>query len=87
MLARNKLVQTFKQLISDVCNLPKDTGPCRAYFVKVYYDTETKRCREFGYGGCEGNANRFSSIEECESICITHEEKKPTETSTGRQLI
>ncbi|XP_057655879.1 papilin isoform X11 [Diorhabda carinulata] len=66
---------TFKD--QDVCNLPRDPGPCRGYFVKYYYERSTGRCEQFAYGGCQGNGNRFSSEEECSHICITHEEKKP----------
>lgn len=51
-----------------------DSGPCRGAFLKYYYEPSTRSCREFTYGGCDGNANRFSSISECESICIHHEE-------------
>ncbi|XP_048510814.1 papilin isoform X3 [Athalia rosae] len=58
----------------DVCNLRVDTGPCRGAFPKYYYDYVTRTCREFLYGGCDGNANRFSTISECESICIHREE-------------
>lgn len=69
--------------LTDVCSLPKETGPCRGFFRKVYYDSAIRRCLPFTYGGCGGNANRFSSIEECEGICIKHEETKPNTTSSG----
>lgn len=58
-------------------------GPCKGYFVKYYYDKSTGRCEQFAFGGCQGNGNRFSSNEECERICVTHEETKPNITSTG----
>lgn len=79
----------FKQCIfSDVCNLQRDPGPCRGYFVKYYYDSAIGRCGQFVFSGCEGNGNRFSSQEECEYICVTHEEKKPSivtnETASGK---
>lgn len=45
------------------------------------------RCGQFGYGGCGGNGNRFSSNEECESICVTHEEKRSNVTSTGKYSV
>ncbi|XP_031341557.1 papilin isoform X1 [Photinus pyralis] len=62
----------------DVCKLPRDTGPCRGYLRKFYYDAVYGHCGQFVYGGCDGNGNRFSSQEECENVCVTHEEQKPT---------
>ncbi|KAK4885313.1 hypothetical protein RN001_001584 [Aquatica leii] len=62
----------------DVCKLPRDPGPCRGYLRKFYYDAVYGHCGQFVYGGCEGNGNRFSSQEECENVCVTHEEQKPT---------
>ncbi|XP_018562061.1 papilin [Anoplophora glabripennis] len=67
----------------DVCNMEKDSGPCRGYFVKYYYEKSEGRCEQFAFGGCQGNGNRFSSNEECEHICVTHEETKPNITSTA----
>lgn len=63
--------------VLDVCNLPKDSGPCRGYVVKYHYDSPSGRCAQFVYGGCEGSGNRFSSEEECEYVCLTHQEEKP----------
>nr|CAH7768287.1 unnamed protein product [Callosobruchus chinensis] len=53
--------------------MERDPGPCRGYFVKYYYDKTTRQCEQFAFGGCQGNGNRFSSHEECEQICLTHE--------------
>ncbi|CAH1955308.1 unnamed protein product [Acanthoscelides obtectus] len=63
--------------------MERDPGPCRGYFVKYYYDKTTRRCEQFAFGGCQGNGNRFSSQEECEQICLTHEESKPNITTSG----
>ena len=35
----------------------------------VYYDANSRECYYFQYGGCDGNANRFKTIEECEETC------------------
>lgn len=53
----------------DVCSLPPDGGDCRALLIKWYYDPTEKECKEFDYGGCDGNANRFKRKEECEARC------------------
>ena len=54
--------------------MSKDIGPCRGRFVKWNYDKERNMCRKFTFGGCEGNGNRFSSSDECESVCLFQEE-------------
>ncbi|XP_022529876.2 collagen alpha-6(VI) chain isoform X2 [Astyanax mexicanus] len=55
----------------DVCLLKNDQGPCRAYLLKWFYDTQQNECARFWYGGCKGNGNRFDSQEECEDRCVT----------------
>lgn len=53
----------------DVCNLPKQPGPCRAYMPRFYYDSETGYCKRFIYGGCLGNKNNFNVVEDCTRKC------------------
>merc|ERR1712226_3937 len=55
--------------LPEYCALPPSVGSCRAAFRKYYYDGESKTCKEFIYGGCEGNENRFETIEECTETC------------------
>jgi len=52
-----------------ICNLPKVTGTCRGSFRKYYFDSKTQQCLSFNYGGCEGNANRFNTTDECQQTC------------------
>ena len=52
-----------------VCLLPKKVGPCEALIPRYFYNIGTKRCERFSYGGCQGNANNFEAIEECEKTC------------------
>ena len=59
----------------------KLTLPCETiiYFTHVpylifvytlrYFDNFEKRCMPFYYGGCEGNANNFDSLEDCQKSC------------------
>ncbi|KAH9374646.1 hypothetical protein HPB48_019825 [Haemaphysalis longicornis] len=59
------------------CKLPENTaclpkpeaGPCEAYMPRYYFDKSTKTCKEFIYGGCDGNRNNFKTPEECEASC------------------
>ncbi|GJQ76338.1 hypothetical protein Trydic_g2060 [Trypoxylus dichotomus] len=71
----------------DVCALPYDIGPCRAMFPKYYYDISTGTCRQFSYGGCEGNANRFSTIDECYSTCGSRQPVQQPEQTTAISAI
>ncbi|XP_050294454.1 papilin isoform X2 [Anthonomus grandis grandis] len=63
----------------DICNLDMDPGPCYGAFTKYYFDKNSGTCREFSYGGCKGNANRFSLVQECEAICGRRDEPKPSQ--------
>ncbi|XP_032160714.1 boophilin-G2-like isoform X2 [Mustela erminea] len=54
---------------ADICLLPPDEGICRALFRRYYYDSSTQSCRQFYYGGCEGNANNFRTLEDCNEAC------------------
>ncbi|KAL1474951.1 hypothetical protein MTO96_037641, partial [Rhipicephalus appendiculatus] len=44
-------------------------GPCRASITRYYYDNATRTCKEFTYGGCEGNSNNYETVEECKASC------------------
>ncbi|XP_054352891.1 tissue factor pathway inhibitor 2 isoform X3 [Pongo pygmaeus] len=54
---------------AEICLLPLDYGPCRALLARYYYDRYTQSCRQFLYGGCEGNANNFYTWEACDEAC------------------
>ncbi|KAH7972791.1 hypothetical protein HPB52_017171 [Rhipicephalus sanguineus] len=56
-------------LLDPVCELPKQDGPCYAYLRRYYYNTTTDTCEKFIYGGCQGNANNFETLKECETRC------------------
>jgi len=53
---------------SDRCNLVPDGGRCTAYHPRYYYDKNEKKCKQFGYGGCEGLVP-FETLAECEKQC------------------
>ncbi|XP_048354804.1 papilin-like isoform X2 [Sphaerodactylus townsendi] len=57
-----------KCLYPEVCKLPADPGPCEAHMPRYYYDPHNKSCELFVYGGCQGNRNRFFTLQQY--ICV-----------------
>ena len=53
----------------DLCQLHADVGPCKEFQTAFYYNAAADRCEVFTWGGCEGNANRFSAGADCERRC------------------
>ena len=56
-------------LVIDKCKLPKINGNCEAYAKVWHFNYTTKKCEQFVYGGCGGNANNFPTSEKCYSEC------------------
>uniref|UniRef100_A0A131XFZ7 BPTI/Kunitz inhibitor domain-containing protein n=1 Tax=Hyalomma excavatum TaxID=257692 RepID=A0A131XFZ7_9ACAR len=54
-----------------ICKLPLKKGrKCEKSGALMYYfDQKKQECDLFYYEGCDGNANRFSSVQECEVTC------------------
>ena len=52
-----------------VCKQPRKVGPCRAAIKRYFYNSKTKNCEEFSWGGCQPNDNNFKSLAECHSTC------------------
>jgi hypothetical protein len=50
-----------------VCGLPFEAGPCEAA-ISVYAFVDGA-CVQRTYGGCQGNGNRFSTLEACLATC------------------
>ncbi|KAI4901812.1 hypothetical protein NFI96_027207, partial [Prochilodus magdalenae] len=59
------------------CALKMDEGPCKALKDRFYFDIDTGRCEPFEYGGCQGNANNFETLEACEEMCLVKANKSP----------
>ncbi|XP_075722826.1 carboxypeptidase inhibitor SmCI-like isoform X2 [Rhipicephalus microplus] len=51
------------------CAYSVEAGPCQAYMPRFFYNTLTKTCEQFVYGGCGGNANNFLTFDACEKKC------------------
>ena len=41
-------------LQADICQLPKETGPCFDLVERYYFDFQMETCQRFEFGGCEG---------------------------------
>lgn len=52
-----------------VCLLPKIVGNCDQRLHLWYYDFKDGKCKPMVYSGCNGNLNRFESLEACEYTC------------------
>lgn len=60
----------------DICSLPALPGPCTtASMQRWHYHSQAGTCRQFTYGGCQGNRNNFHTAMECEAAC-GHQHKK-----------
>ncbi|CAB4063355.1 unnamed protein product [Lepeophtheirus salmonis] len=55
--------------VLSACQLPKDVGDCDKNVTKYYFNSESEECEEFTFGGCNGNDNKFDSMEECSEAC------------------
>ncbi len=51
------------------CLLPPVGGLCKAYNPKYFYNSTINECKEFIYGGCGGNDNKFDTKDSCMESC------------------
>ncbi|XP_042365612.1 kunitz-type protease inhibitor 2-like [Plectropomus leopardus] len=61
------------------CQKAPETGPCKAYIPRFFYNSTSMRCEEFTYGGCMGNLNNFADVSVCLEKCHHAEEKEEEE--------
>ncbi|XP_023333697.1 papilin [Eurytemora carolleeae] len=54
---------------SGVCFLKRVVGPCKGNYMEWFYDAPSRSCKQFAYGGCLGNGNRFATKEDCQDVC------------------
>lgn len=63
-------------LPADICSLPKNPGPCMAFFRRWWYDKKNDTCSIFIYGGCQGNNNNFQTKDLCQNMCSKKRESQ-----------
>ncbi|XP_064484437.1 papilin-like isoform X2 [Ornithodoros turicata] len=61
--------QPEEEFRTEFCFMPSEAGPCLNTVTRWFYDKSDGVCREFHYGGCLGNGNRFRTRRECETKC------------------
>uniref|UniRef100_A0A8C0DJK6 BPTI/Kunitz inhibitor domain-containing protein n=1 Tax=Balaenoptera musculus TaxID=9771 RepID=A0A8C0DJK6_BALMU len=52
-----------------LCLEPPYTGPCRALFIRYFYNAKSGLCETFVYGGCRRKQNNFLDKDDCISTC------------------
>jgi hypothetical protein len=70
--------KSFFIISTDTCHAPVSSGTCREEVPKWFFNKRINLCQEFLWGGCEEGANRYSTSEECEMICIHKQEIQRT---------
>ena len=56
-------------IVAQICSLPVEKGRCRASMRRFFFNSTSRQCEEFRFGGCEGNTNRFDTEKECNDFC------------------
>lgn len=72
--------------MTDRCLLPMSEGACSEYALVWYFHSQSGECRPFVYGGCGGNQNRFTSKQDCESLCGTKSSVTETRSALTEDL-
>nr|XP_016853595.1 PREDICTED: kunitz-type serine protease inhibitor B6-like [Anolis carolinensis] len=60
----------------DICLFPPEEGHCRGNMPRFFFNSTSRRCEKFIYGGCSGNGNNFETREECHQVCSRREYEK-----------
>lgn len=78
---------SFSLLVSDLCRLPSESGPCDLHVRSWFYNWKAQTCEQFTYGGCLGNKNRFQTLKACKRQCARPRASgQPHDESTARVL-
>uniref|UniRef100_A0A224YBU4 Pancreatic trypsin inhibitor n=1 Tax=Rhipicephalus zambeziensis TaxID=60191 RepID=A0A224YBU4_9ACAR len=78
-VARVCRIYGASQITPSYCLKPKAAGKTcgGGPFTSWYFDSESRKCKAFTFGGCNGNLNRFSSEAQCQRWCLRGVPEKP----------
>ncbi|CAB3982045.1 cysteine-rich motor neuron 1 -like isoform X2 [Paramuricea clavata] len=62
--------------VKNVCQRPKNPGPCMANMKRFYYNSDKGKCFQFTFGGCLPNGNNFVTKKKCERHCLRSKAKQ-----------
>ncbi|XP_036004748.1 collagen alpha-1(VII) chain isoform X2 [Fundulus heteroclitus] len=83
---KRRRVSSTEDAVTYRCLLPLSEGACSDYALVWYFHGQSGECRPFVYGGCGGNQNRFTSRQECESLCGTKGRSAVTQSDRMEDL-
>lgn len=76
------VILIFFCLHLDACDLPIVSG-CFANFERWHFNSATGRCDRFIYGGCDGNANNFFTLRDCQLFARRFMRNRPSRSAAG----
>ena len=53
-----------------MCTMPQESGVCGEYNIKWLFDATVGSCTRSWDSGCEVDAHRFDSEEDCQAVCV-----------------
>nr|XP_025869361.1 tissue factor pathway inhibitor isoform X2 [Vulpes vulpes] len=71
----------------DYCHMNEDSGLCRGFVTRYYYNNVSSKCEGFKYGGCLGNLNNFETLEQCKDTCEGSSDLQMDETVNNTGLL
>lgn len=73
---------------ANICLLPPDPGPCDGICPRYYFNPDSGQCELFEWGCCDGNANNFPTLAECEDACLPYNDQSvPTVSGWGMLVL
>ncbi|KAH9515020.1 hypothetical protein Btru_021689 [Bulinus truncatus] len=72
----NDIVRILSGVNGRSCVEKAEVVRCKAMIPRFHFNSSTRQCQLFYYGGCGGNGNSFETKEQCEGRCLGAAERK-----------